>query len=106
MILQGLGGEDNVLDINSCATRLRLTVADSSRVNEEMLKQTGAHGVIKKGNGIQVIYGPQVFIIHSELEEYVDRIKKQEDREAYAGRTVMATKGPETNDCTLFTIHR
>ena len=82
MIRQGLGGEDNVLDINSCATRLRLTVADSSRVNEEMLKQTGAHGVIKKGNGIQVIYGPQVFIIHSELEEYVDRIKKQEDREA------------------------
>lgn len=82
MILQGLGGKDNVLDINSCATRLRLTVADSSRVSEEMLKQTGAHGVIKKGNGIQVIYGPQVSIIHSELEEYVDRIKKQEDREA------------------------
>lgn len=80
-ILLGLGGLDNVLDINSCATRLRLTVADSSKVNEDMLKQTGAHGVIKKGNGIQVIYGPQVSIIHSELEEYVDRVKNQAEGE-------------------------
>lgn len=76
MILRGLGGLDNVLDINSCATRLRLTVADSSKINEDVLKQTGAHGVIKKGNGVQVIYGPQVSIIQSELEEYVEEMRK------------------------------
>lgn len=71
LILQGLGGLENVQDIDCCATRLRLTLADSGLVREDILKQTGSKGVVKKGNGIQVIYGPQVTIIKSDFEEYV-----------------------------------
>lgn len=95
MILSGLGGLDNVLDINSCATRLRLTVADSSKVKEDILKQTGAHGVIKKGNGVQVIYGPQVSIIHSDLEEYIEEIKKitAGEDDVSGGKIVAAASG-------------
>ena len=67
----GLGGLDNIVGIDSCATRLRITVKDSKLVNEELLKVSGSLGVIKKGEGIQVIYGPKVSIIKSNLEEYV-----------------------------------
>ena len=70
-ILQGLGGLENIIDIDCCATRLRLTLVDSSAVREDILKSTGSKGIVKKGNGIQVIYGPQVSIIKSEFEEYV-----------------------------------
>lgn len=76
MILEGLGGIKNVIDIDCCATRLRLTVEDADLVNEDILKETGSRGVIKKGNGVQVIYGPQVSIIKSDLEEYVESIGK------------------------------
>lgn len=72
IILKGLGGVANIIDIDACATRLRVTVNDGSPVNEDILKQSGAKGVIVKGNGIQVIYGPQVPVIKSNFEEYVE----------------------------------
>jgi glucose-like phosphotransferase system IIB component len=71
MILKGVGGEKNLVDIDACATRLRLTVVDSSVVDDQILKATGAKGIIKKGTGVQIIYGPQVSIIKSDFEEYV-----------------------------------
>ncbi|BCZ44444.1 PTS glucose transporter subunit IIB [Clostridium gelidum] len=74
-ILKGVGGEKNLVDIDACATRLRLTVRNSEAVDDNILKSTGAHGVVKKGVGIQVIYGPQVSIIKSEFEEYVELIR-------------------------------
>lgn len=74
MILEGLGGIKNVVDIDCCATRLRLTVENVDLINEDILKETGSKGVIKKGNGVQVIYGPQISIIKSDLEEYVEKI--------------------------------
>lgn len=74
IILQGLGGLDNIVDIDCCATRLRLTVNDAAQIDEAILKTTGSKGVIKKGNGIQVIYGPHVTIIKSDFEEYVKSI--------------------------------
>lgn len=74
MILEGLGGIKNVVDIDCCATRLRLTVENVDLINEEVLKATGSKGIIKKGNGVQVIYGPQVSIIKSDLEEYVENM--------------------------------
>ncbi|WP_333649297.1 PTS transporter subunit IIABC [Lacrimispora sp.] len=74
MILQGLGGLENIIDIDCCATRLRLTLSDTSSIKESILKKTGSKGVIKKGNGIQVIYGPHVSIIKSEFEEYVQHL--------------------------------
>ncbi|MGN0383410.1 MAG: glucose PTS transporter subunit IIA [Eubacterium sp.] len=71
-ILNGLGGKENISDLDCCATRLRITVYDESMVNEKILKSTGASGVIKKGKGIQIIYGPQVTTIKSNLEDYLE----------------------------------
>lgn len=76
MILQGVGGLDNVVIIDCCATRLRLTLNDGSKVNENVLKFTGARGVVKKGNAIQVIYGTQVTVIKSDFEEYVEYLRE------------------------------
>ncbi|MBR3893600.1 MAG: PTS transporter subunit EIIC [Clostridia bacterium] len=74
MILDGLGGKDNILNLDCCATRLRVTVKNPDSVSENLLKQSGAAGVIRKGGGVQVIYGPQVSVIKSELEEYIASI--------------------------------
>ena len=71
LILDGLGGKDNIENLDCCATRLRVTVKNPDTVSEIVLKQSGAAGVIKKGNGVQVIYGPQVSVIKSELEDYI-----------------------------------
>ena len=68
-ILASLGGADNITNLDCCATRLRVTVKDSSLVSQTGLKSTGAAGVIVKGTGVQVIYGPQVAVIKSEVEE-------------------------------------
>jgi PTS system D-glucosamine-specific IIC component len=73
LILEGLGGRANIKDIDCCATRLRVTVESPELVKDELLKQSGAAGVIKKGNGIQVVYGPQVAVIKSELEDYMEK---------------------------------
>ncbi|WCR25249.1 glucose-specific PTS transporter subunit IIBC [Paenibacillus thiaminolyticus] len=70
-VLQALGGQDNIKDLDCCATRLRVSVFQVDGVQEDKLKETGAKGVIVKGNGVQVIYGPQVTIIKNEIEEYM-----------------------------------
>ncbi len=71
LICQGLGGKKNISDVDCCATRLRCTVFDASKVQEGLLKQSGAAGVIQKGLGVQVIYGPKVTVIKSNLEDYL-----------------------------------
>ena len=60
LITAGLGGKANIEDVDCCATRLRCTIKDPEKVQEALLKQSGSRGVILKGKGIQVIYGPQV----------------------------------------------
>lgn len=72
LILSGLGGLDNLRELDCCATRLRVTVKDPSRISEASLKQSGASGVITSGDGVQVIYGPSVSVIKSALEDYID----------------------------------
>lgn len=71
-ILKGLGGKENLSDVDCCATRLRVTVNDASKVMDDMLKASGASGVIHKGNGVQAIYGPKVSVIKSDLEDFID----------------------------------
>lgn len=71
MILKGLGGTSNLTDLDCCATRLRVTVKDSTLVSQDILKSSGAAGVIIKGNGVQVIYGPRVTVIKSNLEDFI-----------------------------------
>ncbi len=72
LILAGLGGKGNISDIDCCATRLRITVNDAGKVSDELLKQSGASGIVHKGNGVQVIYGPQVSVVKSRLEDFMD----------------------------------
>ncbi len=72
MILTGLGGKENLSDLDCCATRLRVTVKDASKVSDDLLKSSGASGVIHKGDGVQVIYGPQVSVVKSNLEDFLD----------------------------------
>ncbi|MCR5525764.1 MAG: glucose PTS transporter subunit IIA [Lachnospiraceae bacterium] len=72
-ITNGLGGKANISDVDCCATRLRITVKDSDRVNDAILKGTGASGVVHRGNGVQVIYGPHVTVIKSNLEDYLEK---------------------------------
>lgn len=72
MITKGLGGKANISDVDCCATRLRITVKEVERVNEEILKQTGSRGIVKKGQGVQIIYGPHVTVIKANLEDYLE----------------------------------
>ncbi|MEE0800349.1 MAG: glucose PTS transporter subunit IIA [Gemmiger sp.] len=72
LILRGLGGKANLSDVDCCATRLRVTVVDPNQVSDALLRQSGASGVIRKGNGIQVVYGPQVAVIKSNLVDYME----------------------------------
>ncbi|MBR5307499.1 MAG: PTS transporter subunit EIIC [Clostridia bacterium] len=74
-IVEGLGGKANISDIDCCATRLRVTVHDPKKVNDGLLRKSGASGVIHKGNGIQIVYGPQVSVVKSRLEDYMDGIE-------------------------------
>ena len=71
-ITAGLGGKKNISDVDCCATRLRITVHDAARVNDDILKTTGSRGIVKKGQGVQIIYGPQVTVIKSKLEDYLE----------------------------------
>ncbi|WP_102493275.1 PTS transporter subunit IIABC [Selenomonas felix] len=83
-IAKGLGSKRNITSVDCCATRLRCSVADSSLVNEKLLKATGAVGVIVKGTGVQVIYGPQVAVIKSNLETYLETAPEVEPEDAPA----------------------
>lgn len=76
LILKGIGEVDNLVDIDACATRLRLTIVNKDIVDEDILKSSGAKGIIRKGTGLQIVYGPQVSIIKSNLEEFVEKINK------------------------------
>lgn len=78
MICHGLGGKKNISDVDCCATRLRCTVHKAELVDDVMLKATGASGVVRKGNGVQVIYGPRVTVIKSNLEDYLETAPDEE----------------------------
>lgn len=96
-ITRGLGGKKNISDVDCCATRLRCTIHDASRVNDSILKATGASGVVHKGNGVQVIYGPNVTVIKSNLEDYLEKAPDTYAETEEAGETKQeGTKNTET----------
>ena len=76
LIVEGLGGTANLSDVDCCATRLRCTVKDAALVRQDVLKASGASGVICKGNGVQVVYGPKVAVIKAKLEDYLENAPK------------------------------
>lgn len=78
LITRGLGGKKNISDVDCCATRLRCTVVKPELVNETILKATSPSGIIRKGQGIQIIYGPSVAVIKSNLEDYLETAPNEE----------------------------
>lgn len=96
-ITRGLGGKANITGVDCCATRLRLTVADSSKVKEALIKTTGSRGIIIKGQGVQIIYGPQVTVIKAKLETYLETAPDTFEEETAAGiaDTAAATEAAE-----------
>lgn len=74
ILMNGLGGKANISDVDCCATRLRVTVKDSSRVRDEILKEAGPSGIVHRGNGIQVVFGPRVTVIKANLEDYLEKM--------------------------------
>ncbi|GMA18500.1 PTS glucose/sucrose transporter subunit IIB [Arsenicicoccus piscis] len=68
-IVAGLGGADNIEDIEACITRLRTEVSDGSRVDQGALKAAGAHGVIVQGNIVQVVVGPEADTLADDIKD-------------------------------------
>ena len=68
-ILAGLGGAANIIDIEPCITRLRTEVKDGSVVDEAALKAAGAHGVMRSGNVVQVVVGPEADNLAEDIED-------------------------------------
>ena len=97
-ITRGLGGKQNISDVDCCATRLRITVNDASKVRDEIIKQTGSRGIVKKGQGVQIIYGPQVTVIKAKLEEYLEHAPEffEEEEEPQAEAPQEAAREEET----------
>lgn len=73
-ILEGLGSLENISDLSCCATRLRVTLHQPSKLNKEKLLATGAAAVMANGDGVQVVYGPEVTVIHARLQDYIAQI--------------------------------
>ena len=95
-IAAGLGGVANIRDVDCCATRLRVTVHDGTKVQEGVLKGTGAAGVIRRGEGVQVVYGPQVNVIKTNLEAYLAAHPASSASDASAAAEQDAPAEPET----------
>ena len=93
LITRGLGGKKNIVDVDCCATRLRITVAEPERVRDELLKQTDSRGIVKKGQGVQVIYGPHVTVIKAKLEEYLETAPNEFAEDVEKDTAAEATNG-------------
>ena len=102
LIVEGLGGAANLSDVDCCATRLRCTVKDAALVKQDVLKASGASGVICKGNGVQVVYGPKVAVIKAKLEDYLENAPKTSAATAApAPATAPATPAAAAKDTVL-----
>lgn len=97
-ICQGLGGKKNISDVDCCATRLRCTVYKTELVNDATLKATGASGVVHKGNGVQIIYGPRVTVIKSNLEDYLETAPDEEYIAAQSGNDTESDSVEESKE--------
>jgi PTS system N-acetylglucosamine-specific IIB component len=71
-IVAGLGGAGNIIEIEPCITRLRTEVQDGRLVDEAALRAAGAHGVLRSGNVVQVIVGPEADTIASDIEDLLE----------------------------------
>lgn len=68
-IVKGLGGADNIVEVEGCITRLRTEVRDPSLVDEAALRRTGAHGVLVAGTVVQVVVGPEADSLADDIQD-------------------------------------
>ena len=104
LIVEGLGGAANLSDVDCCATRLRCTVKDAALVKQDVLKASGASGVICKGNGVQVVYGPKVAVIKAKLEDYLENAPKTSAATATPAPAAPAAKDTVLSACLNGTV--
>lgn len=104
LIVEGLGGAANLSDVDCCATRLRCTVKDAALVQQDVLKASGASGVICKGNGVQVVYGPKVAVIKAKLEDYLENAPKTPAETATPAPAAHAAKDTVLSACLNGTV--
>lgn len=104
LIVEGLGGADNLSDVDCCATRLRCTVKDVALVKQDVLKASGASGVICKGDGVQVVYGPKVAVIKAKLEDYLENVPKTPAATATPAPAAHAAKDTVLSACLNGTV--
>lgn len=104
LIVEGLGGTANLSDVDCCATRLRCTVKDAALVRQDVLKTSGASGVICKGNGVQVVYGPKVAVIKAKLEDYLENAPKTPATTATPAPAAPAAKDTVLSACLNGTV--
>ena len=104
LIVEGLGGTANLSDVDCCATRLRCTVKDAALVRQDVLKASGASGVICKGNGVQVVYGPKVAVIKAKLEDYLENAPKTPAAPATPAPAASAAKDTVLSACLNGTV--
>lgn len=104
LIVEGLGGTNNLSDVDCCATRLRCTVKDAALVRQDVLKASGASGVICKGNGVQVVYGPKVAVIKAKLEDYLENAPKTPAATAAPAPAAPAAKDTVLSACLNGTV--
>ncbi|RAW56123.1 PTS glucose transporter subunit IIA [Faecalibacterium prausnitzii] len=104
LIVEGLGGATNLSDVDCCATRLRCTVKDAALVKQDVLKASGASGVICKGNGVQVVYGPKVAVIKAKLEDYLENASKTPAATATPAPAAPAAKDTVLSACLNGTV--
>ena len=104
LIVEGLGGAANLSDVDCCATRLRCTVKDAALVRQDVLKASGASGVICKGNGVQVVYGPKVAVIKAKLEDYLENAPKTPAAAATPAPVAPAAKDTVLSACLNGTV--
>ena len=104
LIVEGLGGTANLSDVDCCATRLRCTVKDAALIRQDVLKASGASGVICKGNGVQVVYGPKVAVIKAKLEDYLENAPKTPAATAAPAPAAPAAKDTVLSACLNGTV--
>ena len=105
LIVKGLGGKDNLVDVDCCATRLRVTVENPELVEDTLLKESGASGVIHKGEGVQIIYGPHVAVIKSRLEDYLEMNAQDMPQEITNKNSNMSPESSKHKDIQMIELY-
>ena len=94
-IINLLGGRANIVDVDACMTRLRVTVKDADRVGtEEQWKAEGAMGLVMKGQGVQAIYGPKADVLKSDIQDILD-----------SGEVIPETRPSQMTETQQNTVH-